>query len=266
MELRIGRVAKLFGIHEETLRYYEKEGFLSPEKNPENGYRQYSMADILLLADLLFYRDIGIPIADIRRILDGMPPDAVTSLIGEKRQDIRCQIRRLQQSLLKLQRWEAFHRESLSHICRFAICPMPSVLVHKKALVKPVSGVSRVSCRQFVPWPRELSFFATFSFYCNITADPVAISRYVVLDQSIAADLDFPLQAGDYLEEAAERCLFTVVEYDDDWQAMLAPLMRYAKEHSLTLSGPVYGRQSINDYSNGNMREYYRVYAVLASQ
>ena len=32
MKLRIGHVAKLFDVKEETLRYYEKEGFLSPEK------------------------------------------------------------------------------------------------------------------------------------------------------------------------------------------------------------------------------------------
>lgn len=263
MELRIGHVAKLFNIKEETLRYYEKEGFLTPVKNPDNGYRQYSLADILLLADLLFYRDIGIPIADIHRILDGLDPEEVTCLIGEKKRDMQAQIRHMQQSLIKLQRWEGFHRESLSHIGSYQICPMPSVLVHRKALIKPISGFSR---RQFIPWPRELSFFATFSFYCNITADPVTISRYVVLDQSIAMDLDFQPQPGEYLEEVADRCLFTVVEYSDDWRVMLAPLLQYAADHQLTLAGPIYGRQSINDYSQKTMREYYRIYAVLTSR
>ncbi|MBQ8589349.1 MAG: MerR family transcriptional regulator [Firmicutes bacterium] len=262
MELRIGHVAKLFDVREETLRYYEKEGFLSPGKNPENGYRQYTMSDILMLTDLLFYRDIGIPIADIHRILDGMAPEEVTALIHEKKSDVDHQIRRLQQSRIKLDRWEEFHQQSLSHMDRFDIRPMPAVLIHKKAMIKPVAGYSR---RQFVPWPKELSFFATFSFYCNVTADPVTVSRYVVLDQSLAEDLDFNPKAGEYMEESADRCLFTVVKYDDDWNVMLAPLIQYAKDHDLTLAGPVYGRQSINDYSTGDMHEYYRVYAVLGN-
>ena len=262
MELRIGHVAKLFGVREETLRYYEKEGFLSPVKNPENGYRQYTMSDILTLTDLLFYRDIGIPIADIHRILDGMDPDDVTALINQRKSEVEQQIQRLQQSKIKLDRWEEFHQQSLDHMDRFDIRPMPAVLIHKKAMIKPVAGYSR---RQFVPWPKELSFFATFSFYCNVTADPVTISRYVVLDQSLAEDLDFHPKEGEYMEESAERCLFTVVKYDDDWNVMLAPLIRYAEEQGLTLAGPVYGRQSINDYSTGDMHEYYRVYAVLTN-
>ena len=47
---------------------------------------------------------------------------------------------------------------------------------------------------------------------------------------------------------------------------MLKPLMEYARLHDLPLAGPVYGRQSINDYSHNQMREYYRVYAVLQGE
>lgn len=259
-KLRIGQVAKLFGIGEETLRYYEKEGFLAPEKNPDNGYRQYTMTDILLIADLLFYRDIGIPIADIRRILNGMEPEQITALIDEKKQKVKEELRRLQQSQIKLQRWKEFHDQSLSQINQFDVCSMPTVLIHKKALGEPKSGLPP---RQFVPWPRELSFFATFSFYCDLREKPPGVFRYVALDQSIADDLYFPLNPEEYLEESADFCLFTVLKYETDSKAMLFPLIDYAQTHGLRLKGPVYGRQSIIDYSQGQMKEYYRVYAVL---
>lgn len=260
MKLRIGQVAKLFGVSEQTLRYYEKEGFLSPTKDPSNGYRQYAMSDILLLTDLLFYRDIGIPIADIHRILDGMEPEKITALIDEKKQEMEREIHRLQQSQIKLDRWKEFHRQSLSHINRFDIRPMPPVLVDKKAIVGSLDHPSR---RRFVPWPKELAFFATFSFYCDTVSDPDALFRYVALDQSIAADLAFSPADGEYVEESADHCLFTVVEYNPDPTVMLKPLADYAKEHGLSLAGPTYGRQSINDYGHERMSEYYRVYAVL---
>lgn len=260
MKLRIGQVARLFDISEQTLRYYEKEGFLSPSKDPSNGYRQYTMADILLLTDLLFYRDIGIPIADIHRILDGMEPEKVTALIDEKKREMEREIRRLQQSRIKLDRWQEFHRQSLSHMNRFDICPMPPALVHKTAIVDSPHQRSR---RRFVPWPKELAFFATFSFYCDTVNDPATVFRYVVLDQSIAADLAFAPAPDEYVEESAGHCLFTVVEYNPDPIAMLKPLTDYAREHGLSLAGPTYGRQSINDYGHNRMHEYYRVYAAL---
>jgi MerR family mercuric resistance operon transcriptional regulator len=44
--LTIGRVAKLAGVHVETIRYYQRRGLLSEPDKPIGAFRQYS-ADIV---------------------------------------------------------------------------------------------------------------------------------------------------------------------------------------------------------------------------
>lgn len=42
MKLTVGEVAKVLGISSENIRYYIREGLISPEKNDDNNYREYS--------------------------------------------------------------------------------------------------------------------------------------------------------------------------------------------------------------------------------
>lgn len=45
---KINEIAKLFGLHPDTLRYYEEKGLLHPEREG-NGYRMYTIQDICTL-------------------------------------------------------------------------------------------------------------------------------------------------------------------------------------------------------------------------
>ncbi len=40
-ELRIGTVAKLAGVHLETIRYYQRRGLIAEPNKPHMGYRRY---------------------------------------------------------------------------------------------------------------------------------------------------------------------------------------------------------------------------------
>ena len=68
--MRIKQVEDMLGIDRETVRFYIKEGLISPRQDP-NGYREYSDEDIKQLKKILVMRDLEISIADIRGICDG---------------------------------------------------------------------------------------------------------------------------------------------------------------------------------------------------
>ena len=265
MSLSIGRVAKIFGLSPETLRYYEREGFLAPEKNHGNGYREYTLEDLLLLTDLLFYRDIGIPIKDIHGIFDGMAAEEVTDLIGDKKLEIREKIARLKDSLTKLENWEQLHSESLKYLGKYDIRPMPLALRPRLTVAPAMEAVKTMeSLQKYAYSHSSLAFFLTFSFFCDLAAEErPSLLRYIALDKSVAKNLPFSFQSADLEEETFPRCLFTVVKFQEDAQAMLSPLLTYAKEQGLRLSGQIYGRQSINTYNGDAFQEYYRVYGVL---
>ena len=52
--MKINEVEKIMGITKKNIRFYEKEGLLCPNRNKENGYREYSSYDILKLKKLNF--------------------------------------------------------------------------------------------------------------------------------------------------------------------------------------------------------------------
>lgn len=54
MYLNVGEISKALGISAETIRYYVKEGIISPRQNTENGYWEYSSDDLMRLTDVLF--------------------------------------------------------------------------------------------------------------------------------------------------------------------------------------------------------------------
>lgn len=69
--MKINEVEKLIGITKKNIRFYEEQGLLSPSRNRENGYRDYSDNDIRKLEQIKFLRKLGLPIEEIRSMQSG---------------------------------------------------------------------------------------------------------------------------------------------------------------------------------------------------
>lgn len=65
----ISVAAELSGLHPQTLRAYEREGFVEPARSP-GGTRRYSGAEVDRLRNISELADAGVNIAGMRRILD----------------------------------------------------------------------------------------------------------------------------------------------------------------------------------------------------
>ena len=70
MDYKIKELAELSGVSARTLRYYDQIGLLKPERQEDNGYRVYGEAQVDRLQQILFYRQLGLPLEEIRRTLD----------------------------------------------------------------------------------------------------------------------------------------------------------------------------------------------------
>lgn len=69
--MKIKDVELKVGITKANIRYYEKEGLISPGRNGENNYREYSEKDVEQLERIKVLRILGIPISDIRELNEG---------------------------------------------------------------------------------------------------------------------------------------------------------------------------------------------------
>lgn len=68
--MRTKDLEEQLGLTKHTIHFYEKEGFIQPERD-ENGYRNYSMEDVQTLEMLKFLRGLMISLEDCKGILEG---------------------------------------------------------------------------------------------------------------------------------------------------------------------------------------------------
>lgn len=68
--MKINELETLLGQSRANIRFYEKEGLLSPTRN-ENGYREYTEEDIAVLKKIIIFRKLGLSLPDIKSILEG---------------------------------------------------------------------------------------------------------------------------------------------------------------------------------------------------
>ncbi len=80
MEYTINKLAKLAGVSTRTLRYYDELGLLSPARVSSNGYRIYGQKEIDRLQQILFYRELGVSLEEIRNILASKDFDGLSAL------------------------------------------------------------------------------------------------------------------------------------------------------------------------------------------
>src|ERR1044072_5163064 len=85
----VGVVPALTGVSVRTLHHYDHVGLVVPSVRTPAGYRGYTDADIERLHLVLVYRAVGIPLDEIRTILD----DSGTNVLEH--------LRRQHQSLLE---------------------------------------------------------------------------------------------------------------------------------------------------------------------
>lgn len=76
----VKQLSDLAGVSVRTLHYYDEIGLLKPSKVGANGYRYYDDDALLRLQQILFYREIGLELMQIREILDSPDFDLVTAL------------------------------------------------------------------------------------------------------------------------------------------------------------------------------------------
>ncbi|SMQ64583.1 transcriptional regulator, MerR family [Bacillus sp. OV166] len=96
---QISEIAKLLGITPHTLRYYEKEKIIFPNRN-ENGERVYDETDLLWMKFVMKLKQTQMPIAQIREYTELVRQGETTTqarlkLLEEHRSSIKNQINNL---------------------------------------------------------------------------------------------------------------------------------------------------------------------------
>ena len=69
--MKINEVEAAVGVTKKNIRFYEEEGLITPSREPGNGYRSYSQADVERLRRIKLLRKLDVPLVEIREMLEG---------------------------------------------------------------------------------------------------------------------------------------------------------------------------------------------------
>lgn len=114
----IGEFANIVGVNASTLRYYEKEGLLTPHRD-ENNLREFTDNDIGWVKFLLHLKGSGMSMTELKQYTtwramgDGTIPERL-DLLEQRKLLVELEIQALQQSLEILNRKTIFYKDQLN--------------------------------------------------------------------------------------------------------------------------------------------------------
>lgn len=97
-------LARQFNLSRSTLLYYDKIGLLKATQRSDSNYRLYSESDAHRLGQICFYRQTGLPLSEIQKLLDSEGDD-VSAILEQRLRELEDEIQAMkdqQRVLLKL--------------------------------------------------------------------------------------------------------------------------------------------------------------------
>jgi DNA-binding transcriptional MerR regulator len=80
----VKQLAELAGVTPRTLHHYDEIGLLKPSRIGDNGYRYYAEEALLRLQQIMLYRELDVPLDDIKKILGRRNFDVLSALESHK--------------------------------------------------------------------------------------------------------------------------------------------------------------------------------------
>lgn len=106
--LRIGDMAKQFGVTLRTLRFYEDKGLLTPRR--EGSTRLYSGRDVTRLKLIMLGRKVGFSLREVKQIMDLYDPE------GSNTRQLRTVIDKSERQIVKLEKQRAAIDEAIGDL------------------------------------------------------------------------------------------------------------------------------------------------------
>ena len=106
--IRIGEMAKKYGITLRTLRFYEDKGLISPKR--DGSTRLYSHRDKARLKLILLGRKVGFSLRDVKQILDLYDPK------GANTKQLRLALDKSEKQLSRLQKQRMVIDEAIEEL------------------------------------------------------------------------------------------------------------------------------------------------------
>ena len=134
----VSQLAKQLSISADTVRHYVRSGLLTPDRDPNNGYKRFQNTDIKRLQFILQAKSLGFSLSDIQTIMDQSshgksPCPQVRTIMEARLKETAEKITAMQSTYRKMQtamqRWQTQPNctptgEHICHLIEGFSCPI----------------------------------------------------------------------------------------------------------------------------------------------
>lgn len=258
----IHEISKLMGISADAIRLYEKEGLVTPVRDPQNGYRYYETMEIQHIMMIHLYRQLGVSIAEIRNLLTASSLSTVSEEFSYLALHTENEIERLQKRLEKL-RFMKQHLDNLiegQSTCSIKDLPAIYTLYHQDFSEPLYSNMKDILAS-------PVFSFGNFCYSLEQADNNQYQSKALqfAIREPMMKVCPWYDKADSLPRIEGCRCIYSVVKapiYSElHWH--LDEMISYAKEHDLSYSTNAYAFYVFSIIQQDTIIDYYEVYLPI---
>jgi DNA-binding transcriptional MerR regulator len=180
--LSIGELARRAGLPVRTIRFWSDAGVLPPAGRSESGRRLYDAAGVARLELVATLRELGLGLADVRRVLDGQVSVAEVAAVHLDALDAQIRALRLHRSVLAVVVKRAAGSEEMTMMNKLA----------KMLVAERRQMIDDFMVEVFEGWDPSQDFAPRWSAAPNLPDDPSPeqVDAWVELAE-LVSDRDF---------------------------------------------------------------------------
>lgn len=261
MSLKIGQVSKLLNLSVETIRYYEQENIINPNRKKDSKFREYDVWDIFGLAECLSYRQRKFSIKEVRDLMKEVDLEKANAKLKEKCFQIKKEIDYNQLLLDDMENQTRKLEAASYNIGNYWCCIEPE----KKYLITNIRQggyYTDFDCNDpmLVTWFKNLPFVKVFmhinkeDFYKQNDIDFWSFT----VDSKYMSLLDLP-ENNNIKVLPSQLYLHTIIDAGEKGEfsiKKLEPSLQYIEDKKYIVLGDILGELLIRVHENGKWHRY----------
>ena len=228
--------AKLTGIEQSKLRYYDEVGLFKPIKRGANNYRYYSAPQAVAVNYINAMRSLNFPIKKIKEMKKKRDPKLVSELLQKYELELNQELFRLQQTYAIIHIYSRLIQEGLLADEQIISNRWMDVLPIQLGEVNDFSSgyiydsffsfIRQMADHKISPAYPAGGFYDDMDTFINVPGQPPRFFSCA--------------PAGQHTKEAGEYVVGYTRGYYGNLGDLPQRMQAYAKEHGFTFTGPVY--------------------------
>lgn len=269
-KLMINDVARILRFTSEALRYYDKKGVICPKRDGQNGYRYYTIHDVMMLNDVRKYQNMGLSLKEICEVLDPASGEQLDKVVEEKEAELRKQYEALGLALKKIEEFRDAKRTVDKYYNEYVFRERPHWYFSSYSDIITCGKERRKERLNHPFWDVLDSNFNEFACAMIVPGDGLDESDFDIENGKMRAGYVVDaaaagikgLHADEFVEELESvQCMYTTFKAEPklNYRALEWPL-KWISAHGFYVSGSIVCKVLSVDYTGDAETRYYEAW------